>query len=264
MSSLSDVQRSGSYYVEQATADGIITAYLDVLCGSLIGVIPLRERIRLREEAEFHLDCLINAFVLEGMVPQQAAKHAIDKYGPASEVAQQFLDSWYMHHPPGKLARRIGLGSVIAFIWFGAMTLLVTLPIQYRVYRPDMGPLRPEGDLPTMRQLIPAPWPSVEINSFFLVLCGVAVIAPFVAGWMTGSKVLVRPVRAVWQAQTALTLYTFILGMQLLPTREGLLLALFQLCYWLPVGCLTAHMAAHLTIRRRCRMLIAANTREDE
>jgi len=264
VNSLSDALREGSYYAEQVTADGIITAYLDAVFSPLIGVLPARECIRLREETEFHLDRLLNDFMLEGMVPTQAARHAIDKYGSASEVAQQFLDSWYAHHPPGKLARRIGLGFVTTLIWFGAATMLVTLLIQYRVYRPEMGPLSSGGDLPMMRQLIPAPWPSVEINSFFLVLWGIAALAPFVAGWMTGSRVLVRPVRAVWQAQAALTLYTSLLGMQLLPTREGLWMALFQLFYWLPVGCLSAHMAAHVTIRRRCRTLFAAKARGEE
>ena len=51
MSSLSNVQRLSGYYAEQATSEEIITAYLDALCDSLIGIIPLRERIRLREEA---------------------------------------------------------------------------------------------------------------------------------------------------------------------------------------------------------------------
>jgi hypothetical protein len=263
VSSLSDVQRLSGYYAEQATAEAILTAYLEALSASLIGIIPLRERIRLREEAEFHLERLTNAYVLEGMVPTQAAKLAIDKYGSASEVAQQFLDAWYAHHPQGRLVRRVGLGIVTALTWFGAATLLVTLLIQYRAYHPEMGPLEPGGTLMALRRILPAPWPSVEINPLFLALWGVAILVPFVAGWMTGSTVLVRSARAVWQAQTALTLYTFTLGMQLLPTSEGLLLALFQLFYWLPVGCLTAHLAAHRTIRRRCRDLLSAEARDE-
>ena len=139
----------------------------------------------------------------------------------------------------------------MAFVWFGAATLLVTLLVQYRVYWPEMGALKSDGGLGTVRQILPTPFPSVELNALFVLLWGLAIVAPIVAGWMTGSAVLVRPVRSVWQAQTTLTLYTFVLGIQLLPTTEGLMLALFQLFYWLPVGCFTAHLAAHLTIMVR-------------
>lgn len=263
MSSLSDVQHRDGYYAKQTTAEGLLTSYLEALSASLIGIIPQRERVRLREEAEFHLERLTNAYMLEGMVPIQAANLAIDKYGSASEVAHQFLDVWYAHHPQGRLARSLGLGIVTALIWFGAATLLVTLLIQYRVYHPDMRPLEPGGSLTAMPHLLPAPWPSVEINPLFLVLWGVAILAPFVAGWMTGCTVLVRSARAVWQVQTALTLYAFTLGMQLLPTSEGLLLALFQLFYWLPVGCLMAHVAAQRIIRRRCRGLLSMEARDE-
>ena len=91
MSSLSDVRRLSSSVVEDATADDTIAAYLDTLCSYLIGIIPLRERVRLREEAGFHLDRLTNAYVVEGLDPRQAVRQAIDKYGPAADVAQRIL-----------------------------------------------------------------------------------------------------------------------------------------------------------------------------
>ncbi len=114
VSSLSNVQRTGCLYAGQATADGMLRAGLDALCASLVGFIPLRERIWIREETGFHPDRLLNACILEGMPSVQVARHATDKYGSATEVAQEFLDSWYQYHPSGKRARRVGLGIVTA------------------------------------------------------------------------------------------------------------------------------------------------------
>ncbi len=256
MNSLFEAQYVSASYAQQASAEAIIAAYLDALCAPLIGVIPLRERVRLREETEFHLDRLLNAFMLEGMSPPQAAQHTIDKYGPASEVARHFLDTWYAYYPSGRLSRRIGLGIVTAMIWFGMATLLVTVLAQYRVYWPDMRPMELVGIVTLLRHVLPAALSSIEVNPLFFVLWSMMLIAPILAGWVTGSLVLVRSVRAVWQVQTVLTLYTFTLGVHLLPTTEGLVLALFQLFYWLPMGCLCAYLATQVTIRRRCRSLL--------
>ncbi len=256
MSSLFEAQSVPTHFTHRAAAEALLTTYLDSLCAPLVGIIPSRERLRLREETAFHLDRLINAFLVEGMTPVQATQHAIAKYGPAPEVARHFLDAWYAYYPSGRLTRRIGLGFVTAMIWFGAVTLLVTLLAQYRLFRPDMSPMEPFGIAATVRHILPPAFASIEVNGLFFALWGIALVAPIVAGWATGRTVLVRPARAVGQAQALLTLYTFTLGVHLLPAPEGVALALFQLLYWLPAGCLCAFLAAQVALRRRCRILL--------
>jgi hypothetical protein len=232
--------------------EDLIADYLDHLCAPLVGVVPYPERSRLREETEYHLERLANAYLLEGATPAAAARRAIQKYGSSSEVGQLFLETWFAHQPQGWLARRLGLANVRALTYFGAVTLLTTLLVQLRVYRPDPEPLTFGLSLAQIRCLVPEPLPLPDGGPISILLAGIAVAAPFVAGALTGASVPVRPARAVYMVQTALTLYTFVLGVQMLPTREGLLLALFQLFFWLPVGCATAHIVAVLTWRRRC------------
>jgi hypothetical protein len=238
---------------EAMTPDDIIADYLDHLCAPLVGVVPYIERSRLREETGYHLERLAGTYILEGESPIEATRRAVAKYGESNEVSQLFLETWFVHQPQGRLARRFGLANIRALTFFGAATLLTTTLVQMRVYWPNPQPLTFGLSVAQMRHLIPEPLPLPDGNPVSVGLAIIAIIAPVVAGWLTGASVPVRPARTVYNVQTLLTLYTFVLGAQMLPMREGVLLGVFQLFFWLPVGCLTAHIAAALTWRRRCR-----------
>ncbi|MDX1933654.1 MAG: hypothetical protein SFU56_13740, partial [Capsulimonadales bacterium] len=218
--------------------DEVIADYLDHLCAPLVGVVPFDERNRLREEAAYHIDRLMNTYLLEGLAPDAAAQEAVRRYGGSQEVGYQFLEAWFTHQPQGPVARRLGLANLRALTYFGTATLLVTLLVQLRVYLPNPDPLTFGLSLAQVRQVLPEPLPLPDASPLSILLAGTTLCAPFVAGTLTGMAVPVAPGRAVYQVQTVLTLYTFVLGVQMLPTREGILLGLIQLFFWLPVGCL--------------------------
>lgn len=239
--------------MDEMRPEDSIEDYLDHLCAPLVGVVPYLERNRLRSEAGYHLDRLMAGYVIEGIPPQEAARLSIEKYGSSQDVGQQFLESWFEHQPQGWLARKIGLGNARALIYFGSATALTTALVQFKVYWPNPEPITFGLTLADVRRIVPEPLPLPDANPVSLFLLIIAVIAPIIAGVLTGATVPVRPARSVYLVQTVLTLYTFVHGIQMLPIRDGLLLGLFMLCFWLPVGCLTANLAAVYTWRRCCR-----------
>jgi len=137
--------------------------------------------------------------------------------------------------------------------FFGIATLLTTLLVQLRIYLPNPEPLTFGLSAAQIRHVLPEPLPLPDASPLSVLLAVTTLFAPFVAGILTGITVPVSPARAVYQVQTILTLYTFVLGALMLPTREGLLLGLIQLFFWLPVGCACATVASVLTRQRRCR-----------
>jgi hypothetical protein len=238
---------------EEIPPEEMIADYLDHLCAPLVGVVPYAERNRLREEAEYHLDRLMNTFLLEGAPPVEAARRAVVKYGGSHEVGQQFLEAWFTHQPQGPFARRFGLANLRALTFFGGATLLSTVLVQIRVYLPNPEPMTFGLSVAQIRHVLPEPLPLPDASPLSVLLAMTTLFAPFIAGTLTGMAVPVSPIRAVYQVQTLLTLYTFVLGVMMLPTREGVLLGLIQLFFWLPVGCLCATIASALFWRRRCR-----------
>lgn len=238
---------------DEMQPEDILSDYLDHLCAPLVGVVPFMERNRLREEAEFHLERLMNTFLLEGYSATEAARIAVQKYGASHEVGQQFLEAWFTHQPQGKLARWVGLANLRAVTFFGTATLFTTLLVQLRIYLPNPEPLTFGLSVAQIRHVLPEPLPLPDASPLSVLLALTTLFTPFIAGSLTGIMVPVAPARAVYQVQTLLTLYTFVLGALMLPTREGLLLGLFQLFFWLPVGCLCASISSVVTWRRRCR-----------
>jgi hypothetical protein len=248
--------KEASEGMDEMRPEDTIEDYLDHLCAPLVGLVPYMERSRLRSEAGYHLERLMAGYVIEGIPPQEAVRLAIEKYGSSQDVGQQFLESWFEHQPQGVLARKIGLGNVRALIYFGAATALATALVQFKIYWPNPEPITFGLTLADIRRIVPEPLPLPDANPVSLLLLIVAIVAPIIAGACTGTTVPIRPARSVYLVQTVLILYTFVHGMQMLPMRDGLLLGLFMLCFWLPVGCLAANLAAAYTWRRRCRFRV--------
>ena len=194
----------------------------------------------------------MNTYLIEGLAPAEAARQAILKYGASNEVGQQFLEAWFTHQPQGRFARRFGLANLRALTFFGTATFLTTVLVQLRVYLPNPEPMTFGLSVAQMRHVLPEPLPLPDGSPLSVLLAVTTLLAPFIAGTLTGTAVPVRPFRAVYQVMTVLALYTFVLGAMMLPTREGLILALLQLFYWLPVGGLCASVASTLTWQKRC------------
>lgn len=247
--------------VEEMRPEDLIEDYLDHLCAPLVGVVPYPERNRLRSEAGYHLDRLLSGYIVEGMAPEAAARRAVEKYGSSQEVGQEFLETWFEHQPRGWVAQRIGLANVRAVTYFGTATLLATSLVQSRVYWPDPEPITFGLTLADVRRIVPEPLPLPDGHPLTVALIMISIFAPILAGALTGATVPVRPARAVYQVQTVLTLYTFVQGFQMLPLRDGLLLGLFMLFFWLPVGCLAAQLTAIWTWRRRCGFVLEGGQR---
>ncbi|MDX1934114.1 MAG: hypothetical protein SFU56_16055 [Capsulimonadales bacterium] len=239
---------------QPATADEMIQDYLDYLCAPLAGIVPFRERQRVREDALYVIGRQRNAYLIEGLTEPEATRLAIARYGESREVGQRVVECWFEHQPCGPLARYIGLGNAIGLICFGQATLWGMLLVLWRIHHPEERSLWFAGLSPgQVRQFIPEPLPIPEPNLALGLLLGIMLLGPVLAGALVGHYVPVHPVRAVRNVLFPLTCASFVLGVYTLPASEGLLFALCQLLWWLPVGTLTAHTVGVITWRSRCR-----------
>ncbi len=231
----------------------LIEDYLDHLCAPLVGVVPYEDRMCLRMEADEHLSAKMQLYINDGIEPVDAALKAIHQYGTSQEMAEAYLEEWMRHLPKGTLANKIGLPNAFALLFFGQATMIGEILVQIRLYHPNPDPVLFGLSLPELRQIIPEPFPLPDRNPTWILFWAYAFLAPILAGWFTGRTALVGAAKAVLQVQICLTLLTFILGTAMLPTQEGLWLALVMVFWWVPIGALLAHVASALQRRRRLR-----------
>ncbi len=208
-----------------------IEDYLDHLCAPLVGIVPYPERSGLRAESEGHLLALADEYREAGLGPDAATEAALREYGEPWQIGQTFVDAWLQGRPHGPVSRFAGTATLRAFAWFGAVAVLNLLLVEAYALLPGWGTAYP----------------------FLVVL---AVLSPIVAGCLTGTTVPARSARAVYSALSLLIPHTVATGLLMLPSREGLYFALFQLLFWLPVGCLSTLLSASLAQHhRRLRFL---------
>lgn len=211
----------------EAHADEQVEDYLDYLCVPLTGAIPYRERRRFRMEVHNHIDGLIREYRSQGVALPEAVQAALCEFGEPGQVGQDFLQEWSQGSP------RVGAGAVMratllrAFGLFGIATVLNLFAIQHYA---EEGP---------------------GVTDPFPYLLTLAVLAPLVAGCLTG---LARPARI--RAGTGYAILLCVaastaVGLVMLPQTEGLVFALFQLLFWLPAGCLATLGAATLARQHR-------------
>ncbi len=232
-----------------ADPDAMIENYLDHLCGPLIGLVPHLDRVRFRDEAKFNIEGRMDMYLRDGMPPLDAAREAIEKYGDSKELSDRFLAEWMQHQQTG-LFRQLGKSNAYAGMFFSQATFLALLILIWRIYVPSTAKYKINID--EVRTYLPPPIPIPDAGSQTWVFFGVLIFAPIVAGWLTGQFAIVHAAQAVFRAQVLLTLGTFFLGSAMLPQTDGIFVALVQLLWWLPAGCLTAHLAAAEAWRRRC------------
>ncbi len=235
----------------EVTPAEMLEDYVDHLVAPLVGLVPIHERRRLREETLDGLEARTHSNVQKGMDETEAAIRAIRQYGNTAEIGTRFLEAWLRHQPAGLLGRKLGLPNAYALIFFGQAALCAFLMMEYRLFFPA-----PVSSLSyvygDMRKILPEPIPLPDASPLTLIFLVFVIVAPIVAGWLTGRLAILHAVRASYQILIVLILVSFALGVAMLPITEGLFLALTQMLWWLPAGCLSAHVAAALTWRKRC------------
>lgn len=201
--------------------------YLDHLCAPLLGAVPFAQRQMLRCEAREHLLAISEEFAQEqGMPPQEALLAAMREHGEPWQIGQSFLEAWREAAPRRSLARRVGMSSLRAFAFFGIATTMALLSLEsyaLKTVQPD--------SLPAILFLIGA--------------------LPFLAGSLTGWTSPPQAARGTCRAMLLLILYSAIMSLLAPPHTEMGCFALFQLVFWLPIGCLSALATA--TLRQRYR-----------
>ncbi len=202
-----------------ATDDERIEDYLDHLCAPLIGIVPYCERMAFRQEAHAHIDALIRDYLYAGKAPEEATESALREFGEPWKVGQSFLQEWSQGTPQMRPARLIRKATWTAFAWFGVASMLTLLLLEQVVLPPRQDALLP----------------GVLLLAF---------LAPFVVGSVVGRTLPAQTGRGVRNALLILVLHSFVTGLLLLPRQEGLLFALWQLLFWLPVGHGTASVTA--------------------
>jgi len=202
-------------------AQAQIEDYLDYLCAPLLGIVPYAQRRRLRLETEDHLRALVEDFGAEGFAPDQAVTVALQEYGEPWRIGQDFAEAWLSGSPLCRFARFTDAATLRAFGWFGVFSVLTLLGVEQCTLAPRQEAL------------------------WLLVQC-LAVVAPLIAGVLTGLALHPKTAGDVCRAVAALGLASGMAGALVLPHPEVLQFALFQIVFWLPAGCLSAAVTASL------------------
>ncbi len=246
-------QGSRKHSASDLEPEEMIADYLDHLCAPLVPIVPYIERTRLRDEAWFSIEQRMKAYIADGFEPKVATQMAIEKYGRTEKLIADFLDEWAHYQPKGWLARKIGVPHAYATFFFGQAALWAFLLLELRIFFPSKAGAFafgiPYGEL---RQIIPQPIPLPDTGWLSVLFLGFVALAPLIAGSLTGRFAVLHAARASYHVLVLLTLASFALGVAMLPAYECLFLAVALMFWWLPVGCLSAHVAAALTWRRRC------------
>lgn len=210
-----------------AEEEAQIQDYLDYLCAPLLGIVPYAQRRRLRLETEDHLWALAEDFGAEGFAPDEAVTVALQEYGEPWRIGQEFADAWLSGAHPCRFARFTDAATLRAFGWFGIFSVLTLLGMEQYALAPHQEALGP------------------------LLQC-LAVLAPLLAGVLTGLALHPKTAGGVCRAVAALGLASGAAGALVLPHQEVLQFALFQFVFWLPAGCLSA--AVTVSLRRQLRL----------
>jgi len=219
---------------QQQDCEEQIEDFLDHLCAPLIGIVPYRERLAFRQEAHAHIDGLIREFQYEGQEPMAATESALREFGEPWQVGQAFLQEWSQGTPGQLQAGQIRKATWTAFGGFGVASMLTLLILESNTPQPSDGTL--------------------VLMAGMLAFC-----SPFVAGGFVGAMAPVQAKRGIGISLGILILHSCAVGALMPSGREELLFALWQLCFWLPMGIASAALtAACLRYVRRQRFWLVA------
>ncbi|MGV3619074.1 MAG: hypothetical protein ACO1SV_27420 [Fimbriimonas sp.] len=225
----------------------LLNAYLLEMEERIGDIAPIEESDSFLDEVRVHLHQAIRRRVERGETRLHATRAALDKFGPARTNADDFLASWYENELRTPLGKRFGRANLAAYGAFQIAEVVCVLILQLNVFLPNEASYRIPFSPAQVRSVWPEPLPFPDLSLRFLTLMATPILLPIVAGWLVGRWVPVRAAAACYHGMIPLILCSFVLGALMLPTTETLLFALFQIAFWLPVGCLTAHVSSNLS-----------------
>jgi hypothetical protein len=203
-----------------------IEDFLDHLTGPLVGLVPFRERQALRLEVRAHLECLIEEIQAAGRTPDEALECALREFGDPWQTGEAILRERQETAGQRRVARAPGITALHGFAWFGPPGVLCLLLLEREV-------------------LAPAP------PSLLLPIGAAALLGPVFGGCMTALTLPAKAGRAAVEGAGLLAGISLLAGLLLLPRTEVLLLGLFELVVWVPLGWLSA--VSTVTTRRQSR-----------
>ncbi|RYG33176.1 hypothetical protein EON81_18830 [bacterium] len=216
--------------------EGPLDHYLVELRVYLDGIVPGKDMDRFLEETADHLFSVTEEGVSEAQ--------AIADFGDARRVADHVIEGWYTHSPRlGVLERKIGPGNARVLVLFGASYLAYWAVLQTRLYLPATAAIRLPWSPAEMRRYFPEPLPFPDFSIGFLLLIGIPILCPPILGWRVGRMIPIRPHAHVYGVLTPLILFSYTIGVALLPFTDGLVFSVIQLVYGLPVATGAAYLA---------------------
>lgn len=240
-----------------------LRSYLAELYLYLTGIVPEADLRRILEETADHLESVVED--VSEMYPrhEDAVAQAMLEYGEPRRLADELIEAWYFRQSRlNSLERALGPGHAYALTLFGTANLLFWVLLQVRVFLPSGSAFRGPWSPGQIRQFLPEPIPFPDVSPQFLLMTGVPLLAPPLLGWAVGRAVPVRPHASVYRVLMPLVVASYLIGILLLPVTDGIMFAVVQTVYWLPVGCGTAYLVARagrrlraIQVRRRLQTL---------
>lgn len=241
------------FSTETSSNNLLLEQYIAAMDRALLGSIPDSNRRDLLDETRNHLEHSVRTGVERGKTLLDSTQDAIDRYGSARSNADDYLSSWFDGQVHTPLTKQFGRTNLISFGIFQLLEVAYFLILQLHVFLPGDGIYRIPFSPAEVRAVWPSPLPFPDMSAHFFVLIGYPLIAPIIGGWLVGRLVPAKAGAAVYRGLVPLILISFVMGALLLPMTEGLLFALLQVAFWLPVGCFTAHLSSNLARSSRFR-----------
>jgi hypothetical protein len=229
-----------------------IEDYLADLDLRLCGLVSAEERDRLVGETAFWLERQVRDQLLQGVEEPQAVTTAIRRHGPTRSVAVMLASQQFEQGVDSYVLNKVGRANAIAGSIFGIGNVVYLFLLQLALFLPADS-VRWSASPAQIRSFFPEPLPFPERSWQFAVTIGYPVLAPFLLGWLAGRCIPANAHVAVYRAMAPILLATFVMGCFLLPNTYGLVYALSQIAFWLPVGCSMAYMTSTIARKKRAK-----------
>lgn len=236
-------------------SENVIEDYLDHVFAPLIGLIPYIERRRMRKEIQLLLEKAAQQRRAAGTPPAEAGLLAIEELGDSGRISDDLIKNWQREAVKGRFRdqRAANAVAVVALcltnLWIVALLRLYSLSRDADSAKTITFGLPPD----LIRRVIPHPLPLPEATPLFVTLSLSLLLCPLAAGCLAGIFVFVRPAWTAVRSQAILTACTLLADLAFLKLSDALLMAGFQLLFWIPAEALAAAAASAAAWRLRCR-----------
>jgi len=231
---------------------GLVRPYLQALTDELKGRVPSDVGDALVGESAGWLEHQAYDYVLQGADLKTAVDQAIARHGMPRALALTMSEQWFESRVDSPIQRKLGRANTIAGAVFGMGNLLAIVLLQAASLFPSDRARLPFSPA-VVRSVLPDYLPFPELTWQFGAPLFAIFFLPLALGAIVGGQVPVRASAAVYRVMCPVMLSAFLLGCLLLPNTAGLLFALIQTVFWLPMGCLVAHITSTLARRKRAK-----------